>query len=347
MRVALAFAAALLTGAPQPPSIDTPNAIAGRVVDGAGKPVQGVVITLVTAESRAGQRVFHPSDVRLRAVTNPQGEYRLNQIPLGEHYVVAIPQNAPVTGDGRINRNGYAITYYPSAPAASSAGPVVVTVKGPATADITLRAVALNVVSGTVFGSDGKPVNAGTLGVAHGDNLFGVDGKGYRIRADGGFVIPGLAPGTYFLHFREGVWPPPRDVIPRVSVAKVILAGTDAAGVRVVPVQMVRGTGRLIVDASVRDKLPADMTVSATPVSFDGNPGPQRAGTVQPDLTFEFRTWPGPGKIRVFPEDSGWNIKSVRYKGTDVTATGIDFVEGTDITGIEVELTRGPGGRMP
>jgi hypothetical protein len=38
-------------------------------------------------------------------------------------------------------------------------------------------------------------------------------------------------------------------------------------------------------------------------------------------------------------EMPGWRIKAVRYKGADVTDTGIDFKAGEEISGIEIELT--------
>src|SRR5215813_2572271 len=97
---------------------------------------------------------------------------------------------------------------------------------------------------------------------------------------------------------REGQWPPPRDVeTPLVSGAKVVVDGKDVTGVRV-PIHMVRGT-------------------------------------VNADLTFEFRTWPGPHWLRVSTESPEWKVKSIRYKGSDITNEGsIDFVEGQDVIGI-------------
>jgi hypothetical protein len=127
------------------------------------------------------------------------------------------------------------------------------------------------------------------------------------------------------------------------NVPLAVVAGTVVD--HVAPLRMVRATGRVIVDAAVRAALqPGTISVAGNPVSFDGNPGPQRAGRVSDDLTFEFRTWPGPGWVRVGLESPQWKVKSIRYKGTDLTNEGsIDFVEGQDISGIEIELVKAGG----
>lgn len=352
MMVAM-IAAGAVTGAQErasPRAAGTRNAIVGKVIDQAGTPMPAVFVTIVERDTVRGLVRFHPSDVRLSAVTDHRGEYRLENVNPGEYFVVAIPKNLSLMRDGRVTRTGHAITYHPSAPRAADAMAVRVGVQQAQTADITLGSATLAVVSGTVFGSNGQPAQGGTMGVAHGDNLFGVDSKAIRFRPDGSFMLPGLPPGTYFLHYREGQWPPPRDATPLVSGAKVVLDGRDLTGVGVKPIQMVHAAGRVIVDPAVRAVLqPSTVRVSAFPKISDGNPGPQRGGLVQDDLSFQFATWPGPGYVRVSFDAPGWRVKTVRYKGVDVSETGIDlidFKEGQEISGIEVELVRldGRGG---
>src|SRR5262245_50323375 len=217
----------------------------------------------------------------------------------------------------------------------------MVNVRDAQTADIRLIAAPLSVVSGTVFNSKDAPVPSATLHLAHGDYLFGIDNSSAVVRPDGTFAFGGMAPGTYFLQYRESAWPPPRDETPVVSMATVVVDRGDVTGVRVVPIRTVPVEGRLIVADADRASLPSDLIVSVAPVDWQGNPGPHRPGRLNADLTFSLDTWPRPGLIRVLPENAGWTIKSVRYRGADVTDTGIDFKEGTRVTGIEVELVRG------
>jgi hypothetical protein len=192
-----------------------------------------------------------------------------------------------------------------------------------------------------VYTSAGAPASGGRLRISRGDGLFGVTGSAVELTGRGRFALAGVSPGTYFLHFSEGPWPPPRDVaIPLISATTVIVGEGDAENIRVLPIRMVRGTGRVIVDPALRSQFrPGDFTVGATPVDFEGNPGPSRPGAVRDDLTFEFRAWPGVARVRVMPETRDWFIKSVRRGGVDVTRSGIDF-RGEEISGLEIELVR-------
>jgi hypothetical protein len=317
--------------------------IVGRVTDTLGRAVGGVYVSLLRdQEGLRGAPRLRPVSVRLYSITNQNGEFVLENLSPDSYCLVALPHDAPVRGQNRLNRAGYAITYYPNATSPADAKSVMVTPTAGAIANITLAPARLSVVSGVVIGSNGRPAPGAMLRVAHGDGLFGLGGIGATIRPDGTFALAGLPPGTYFLHMREGVWPPPRDVIPKVSVAKVTVVDRDVTGVRVEPMPMVRATGRIIVDPAIRASFQrSTIQVVASPFDWQGNPGPNRPGTLRDDLTFEFRTWPALGYVRVLPE-SQWIVARVRLNGVDVTNTGIDFRAGQEISGLEVDLIKGP-----
>ena len=187
-----------------PRAAGTRNAIAGRVVDKAGRPVPGVFVTLLHDDVH-WNGVPRVSIVRagLGVRTDADGAYRLENLPLGSVYVVALPENPPVGADGRLNRAGHGITYYPSTSTRAEARQVTVTMIGPVVADITMLPATLAAISGTVIGQDGKPVGGGTLGLAHGDGMFGVHTLGMSIRSDGAFVLAALPPGTISCSFAK------------------------------------------------------------------------------------------------------------------------------------------------
>jgi hypothetical protein len=320
----------------------TRNAIVGRVTDPSGAPAAGVLVTLVVREQRDGVVRFHPASARARFFTDENGRYRIDQATPGEYFVVAIPRNKALGLDGTPNRSGVRNTYHPSALAAADAKPVMVNIREPQIADITLQPARLAVISGTVFTSAGAPANGGRLRFSLGDGLFGIGGDAIALTPNGRFAVAGVAPGTYFLHYSEGPWPPPpTEDAPLISGATVTIREGDATNIRVMPIRMVQGTGHVVIDPTQRGQFdPARFTVSASPLNWDGNPGPQRPGRLRDDLTFEFKTWPGQGIVRVLPEGGAWVIKSVRYRGADVTRTGIDFQPGEAISGIEIELAR-------
>jgi len=338
--IPLAAAPLLLGAQGRAAPAQTPNAIVGKVTNAAGQPMPDVGVSVVVRDAKDGR--FHAAMANLVVRTDEKGEYRIDNAKLGECFVVAFPQNERLAPDGKPNRTGYGVTYHPSAKTAAEAAPVTVNVRGPVTADIRLLPAPLAIVSGTVFDHDGRPAGGQRLLIAHGDNLFGVDARAVTLRPDGTFALAGVYPGTYFFQLREGQWPPPRDVdTPLISGAKVIVDGTDVIGVKVMPIHMVRASGRLVVDAAARAAFdPSGVSIRATPADFEGNPGPERPGTVKDDLTFEFRTWPGPHFVRATVPSPSWTVKAIRYNGADVTNSPIDFKEGDAVTGLEIELAR-------
>ena len=131
--------------------------------------------------------------------------------------------------------------------------------------------------------------------------------------------------------------------MPKISGATVVVNGGLVTDVRVVPIPMVRGVGRVTMTTAWRSKLDVStVTVSGVPDDYNGNPGPQLGGSIQSDLSFEFKTWPAAGHLRVFGLPPGWGIDRVSVNGVDVTGKPIEFAAGKDLTGIAIAL-HGPG----
>ncbi len=272
-------------------------------------------------------------------VTDRHGGFQFDGLAPGEYFVVAMPMAQPRLGT---SRTGLGITYYPGATVAADAKPVVVGSAEPGVANITLSSVPLATVSGTVVSADGSSPESGVVLVAHGDGLFGLGSGQIPVRHGGRFDVHQLPPGTYFFHFREDAWPPPRsELSPKVSGATVVVNGKDVVDVKVLPIQQARVRGRVIVHSPAGGPAidPSSISVSGYPKVIDGNPGPQRGGTVQSDMTFEFLTWPAAGMVRVFVGRQEVHPIVVRLNGVDVTEKGIDFVAGATIRGVEVEFT--------
>jgi hypothetical protein len=317
-----------------------PKAIVGRVIDPSGKPVPDVFVTALTPEPTAG-RPFRMASARLRSLTNEAGEFRLEgDLYFAEYFVVALPHNQVLDSDRRPNRTGYANTFYPNAVRPADAKRVRVTTSGPARIEITLAPARLFTITGTVSGSSGQLIAGGRLGVLHGDGFFGLDGRTLGIRPDGTFVAPALQPGTYHLRFLES-GPLVRGEIPVLSGATVVIADSDIASVRVAPIRMVSASGRLKVEPGALPGLQLSaILIGAARIDFDGNPGPTRRGSVKDDLTFEFQTWPGEGTISVQLPSREWSVKAIRLNGTDLADKSVRFIQGKNITGLEIELVK-------
>jgi hypothetical protein len=314
--------------------------ITGRVVNAKGLPVPQAFVTALIPRP-ADSRGFQFFSARLGALTNDRGEYRLEALAFGEFYVIALPHNTMTDSAARASRAGYANTFHPGAIRLADAKGVVVKPGVPAIANIMLAPVRLSTVSGVVIAESGAPAGNVRLAITHGDGFFGLDSRSFMIGADGRFAIPRLQPGTYHLRFIASAWPPPRGEIPVLSGATVVVAGQDINNVRVVPIHMVRGTGRVVVATAGRPAFkPGDVRVGASPIDFDGNPGPQSAGVVTDKLTFEFKTWPSVGKIRVSFATPGWTVASITRNGANIADKPVTFAEGKVVSGIEITVRR-------
>lgn len=324
---------------------DTSSAIVGRVVTPGGLPVPDVFVTVLTS-GPVGPSPFG-RNMRLIATSNQHGEFRVDGLRPGEYYVLALPHNPVFDATGRGATSGHGNAFYPDALRFADAKTVRVTGNVLAPIEITVSPVRVSRISGVVTASTGERVRGGLVMLTHGDGLFGLDSRAVRIRPDGTFVAPALQPGTYILQYREGVWPPPRDVIPTVSGATVAVRETDVTDVQVKPIQMVvvRGRVRLGEGFALPDAL-SSIQIGASSVGLDCCPGPQRPASLNPDLTFEFRTWPYPGVIRLLLANepgrppSELAIEAVRLNGVDVRGKPIDFIEGRVVSGLEIEIGR-------
>jgi hypothetical protein len=239
--------------------------------------------------------------------------------------------------DGRPNAAGVRTTYFPAAATPDTATPVKVEFRKATTADVTLAPARLSMVGGIVMGDDEQPVAGGRVSISHGDGLFGLDSFSASIRSDGLFMLAGLPPGTYFLMYTAYNGRPPAGVDYKVSRAEVHVDGRDIAGVRVAPVRKVRVAGRLVLDEETLKAFPiSQIKIGFSPVSFDGNPGPQGATALHDDFTFDGDVWPMRMRPRVWIGGIEVKLTALRLNGADVLKEGIVFTPGHAVTAIDV-----------
>ncbi len=67
--------------------------------------------------------------------------------------------------------------------------------------------------------------------------------------------------------------------------------------------------------------------------------GPQTPAAVRDDMSFELDGLFGPQLLMVMGPPRGWIVKSVKYRGDDVTDTAVEFKSSTDPRLLEVTLT--------
>ena len=319
-------------------SLPRGGVITGRIVDEYGEAVSDVAVMAMRYVFMEGRRRLSPT--ARSSMTNDIGEFRIFGLPPGSYYLSATLRNfmAAETDD----RSGYAPTYYPGTGNVAEAQKLTVGL-GQTVSDINMPLVTARTsrVSGTAVDADGRPMAGGFVSMLQrtGIAMFGMTGA--QIKADGGFVIPSVAPGDYQLQATAGGG---LGADGDYASTQLTVVGDDVTGVHLIGVKPSSATGRIIVDpAAAKSLQPSTIRLYISPVNpdnslFMGSGG----GKVNDDLTFELKTRPGTSVIRLGSMLPGWSLKAVRLGGADVTDAGIEFRPNENVEGIEVELTNHP-----
>jgi hypothetical protein len=160
------------------------------------------------------------------------------------------------------------------------------------------------------------------------------------IRADGSFVVSGLAPGTYTLRVQRMGGPGEG---PETAMTTITANGADISNITLIAATPSQLTGRVVVDPTALSSLPSPLMIGLLSAENAGIPAPPPPpARVADDLTFEIKS--PPGRMRLMlgglgPPPQGWGLRSVRVNGIDVTDAGVEFKPGEDVSGVEVELT--------
>ncbi len=308
--------------------------ITGRILDEFGEALSDAQVVAQRYQNVGGRRRLVPAG--RPAQTNDIGEFRLFAIPPGQYYLSATLRNFGMMGDSD-DRSGYAPTYFPGTSNVSEAQKVTVGL-GQIISDMNMSLLTTRTarITGTAVDSQGRPMMGMVMAMPRGDSMMFNFGPPGQIKPDGTFSIGGLAPGNYVLQTNGPGGPETES-----AVAEITIGGDDIDGVRLVASKPSTASGRVVVDAGAAQALrPSSLRLMLQPVVFDmpmmGGTGP---GVVNDDLTFELKSRPGKMKLAFAGQAPGWTIRTVRYRGVDVTDTGIEFRPNENITEIELELT--------
>jgi hypothetical protein len=183
--------------------LDRGGAITGRILDGKGNPMSGVMVVAMQLR-RLPNGTVQPSGGSGSVRTNDLGEFRLSGLTPGEHYVVAQqpPRPMPVGmfagADPPPASSTYVATYYPGFTEAAVASPITVVRGGTAGAiDFSLQSVPAYQVSGVAVDAAGRTVAGAIVRLANRGSPLGGGIQGGPSDANGRFRITNVPPGTY------------------------------------------------------------------------------------------------------------------------------------------------------
>jgi carboxypeptidase family protein len=351
------------------------SVLAGRVVDEFGEAVADADVTAMRMQFQNGKRRLVQTG--RNASTNDLGQFRLYGLPPGEYYVSAtFRAMGPVlldmlgpgaTAQSAATQSGYAATYFPSTPNPGEAQRVAVGVgQELPNVDIQLQPVKLARVSGVALGSDGKPMGGAIVMLLPSmkDALMFGPGGSARTDKDGNFTLNGVTPGDYSLQVQstggmfqttaggnvmafafatsDGPAPPGQNGPPQREFAttSVSVTGDDITGLVLTGTRGAKASGKVVFDGGAAPEGSGSMRVMTPSTDADGSPTPSLGfGQLQDGGTFEIDSLVGGHTFRIANAPRGWVLKRVVVNGEDVTDRGVDFKAGTDVNGIEIELT--------
>src|SRR5688572_5993658 len=339
-------------------SLPRGSAITGRITDEFGDPITDMQVQALRYQYVNGERQL--VDAGRMAQTDDLGAYRIFGLMPGDYIVRASmrPNMAEGLRNADTEPTGYPGTYYPGVADLSQAQTVTAALgQEVSSIGFPLVPARLSQVSGTVMGSDGRPL-AGAMVIirARGGSGMGAlrmnvigNGGGNQVRADGSFQLRNVPPGEYVLDVQQR----PQNLrnmqdinLSLLEFASIPLSvsGGDIDNLTIVTTQGATASGRVAYEGQGAPK--PTLQVTAAPPSGGGAPigmlinaRALGGGRVNNDGTFELRGLAGLQMIRVQAIPAGWALKSITVDGVDITDAPYDFRPGSNVTGMLITLT--------
>jgi hypothetical protein len=303
------------------------GAIAGRVTDADGEPVEGIT---VFAEGHIGDYT----------TTDEKGQFRIGGLAPGRYRVKA-SRNDTWDGKPEIRTDGTVdmhtvTTWYPNALTQNDAGTVVVR---PAveTAGIEIRQVRVPFVrvSGKVVGLH--------PGAEHPLVMVsqGVGGNGSELKPDGSFEIWRLDPGKYRL---SAEWTAPNGEHVETAGAEIEVAGSNIDNIELRVVAASDISGRLeFEDDEAKQLIPKAIPGPTVDLfQMGAAPGSVSSPRVGSDGTFLLEKV-APGKYWLGFSDERLYVKSMRLGSKEIDGAVLDLTNGSSGADLSLVLSAATG----
>ncbi len=314
-------------------------AISGQVTDAEGRPLQGMTISVLSIEG-----------VTDGGVSDPDGQYRVGNLPPGRYRVQAAPGTAgnlapEIRSDGTTEVH-YSPTYYPSSLTIDSAGRLELPPGTERTGvDIRMILTPIVAVRGKVFGIPATKaefsiaVRKVELPLVGGKSIGRMFVDQRRVNPDGSFVIWRLDPGSYFLtaqSYREGWASPPVEI----TVADKDL---DDVALHLIPLSSISGQILRDDEWARLPPIPANASLAETPqISLEGQRGYSHIySVIAADGSYQLdRVWPDQYSVRIGWGDAYPFVKSMQLGAKTIEGSTLDLRNGSQ--GASLTVTIGP-----
>jgi hypothetical protein len=320
------------------------SVISVRLTDEFGEPVAGAVVQAQRFQWGAdGQRRLTraPSGgpgSGFFLATDDRGEIRIFGLMPGD-YIIEARGDLVIQGvsAGNDAREELARTFYPGTLSADQARPVPVGIGEEISIQYAVVTARLARVSGTAVDSQGRPASGASISLVTASGGSISSSAGTAVRADGTFVLSGVAPGEHSLRFNTRVGETYE------SAAMPITVTGDIAGLSVMLTAGVEITGRVIYEGTVPPRgqgWPTPLRVAAADpqrqiAQLDNATG----GDADSDGNFTISNAEGRVLFTVPGLPPTWMIKSVTLEGRDITDVPLELARRQTVSGVRVTLT--------
>jgi hypothetical protein len=300
------------------------GSVKGRILDAAGQPAVGA---LVTPQIRRNGRLV---DVLQPSQANSAGEYEIAGLPEGEYFIVTTTRfTSAVEIPGR-GPAQYASTWYPGTTDDRTAVTVAIR-PGEEASGIDVRMLTLPVVSlsGVVTVPDGRlPRGTAITYVQRRPGGGWLRGTHLRLGPGGSFTVETLTPGPLTLIARAEAGG--RRLVDVVTLN--LAAPTE--GVRMVLGPGARVRGRLVFEGEpppMTRPLVLAITLPGVPPDIYAR---DEIVTIDPEGTFEMDGLFGERALEVIDLPPGWVILSTTLNGTAHSGSTVTFERGRDVEAV-------------
>ncbi len=309
-------------------------AIAGRVLDELGEPIQGAAVQVLRIRYENGRRRLvgtgsaNPTDDR--------GAYRVWALEPGAYLV-----SASIGSVSSADVPGYTRTYYPGTPNPSLAQFVVATRGDAPGIEFNLARARTARVSGRLLDAGGGPTTGGTVLLRASDRSSSVTSApvGARILRDGSFEFPNVPEGDWVVQADRGR--KSQGTEGEFGAVPVAVNGTDVTDLTV---QLTQGSsihGRIVFEGQGGPPAGARVEITTVPVDYDTTP-PSGFATAETTEygAFELAGLHGLRRLRVRGIPDGWALREILVRGVDAIDEPLAFgTDGQSLAGVEIVLT--------
>ena len=311
--------------------------ISGRIMDEDGTPFAGAIVdALVTRSDNGTDTLFSVSTSQ----TDDRGEFRLFGLAPGQYYVSASDPafRAVSTPKGVLH---YSPTYHPGVPFADQARAVVLTGTGePPRVEFRLRLVPPARVSGQLVASDGRELFSAAIIMSplEGEGVPMVPPEDPSLLPNGQFSFGRVVPGHYQIRARGQTDATGAALF---AVFSIQILGNDTEGIQMVLRPGALLDGRLIVESRRGTKPPPFPSIRVRAPFIDGNSfGDALTGTVQMNGSFALRgLMKGPHQLVLDGLSPPWVLKSVQFRGSDITDQQLDIREREQFRDVRITIS--------